>query len=83
MNGQMISDCWVKYKAVSDEGDVQNLCVLQRLIEMVKVRQDDIFMALGIMEKTYYDIQWRSQVLMLGGASTLKKAPPLATLLMI
>ena len=32
-------DCWVKYMAVSDEGAVQNLFMLQRLIEMVKVRK--------------------------------------------
>ena len=53
----MTSDrvCWVKYMAVSDEGAVQNLFMLQRLIEMVKVRKDDRVVAMGNMEKAYYD----------------------------
>ena len=33
----------------------QNLFILQRLIEMVKVRKKDIFVTLGDMEKAYYD----------------------------
>ena len=33
----------------------QNLFMLQRLIGMVKMRKDDLFVAFGDMEKTYYD----------------------------
>ena len=42
---------------VPDEGGVHNLFMLQRFIErvMVKVRKDYIFVALGNMEKAYYD----------------------------
>ena len=45
----------MKYKAVLDEGGVQNLFMLQRLIEIVKVMKDDIFLVLENMEKAYYD----------------------------
>ena len=41
MNGQNILDCWVKYKVLSDEGGVQCLCMLQRLIELVKAKKDE------------------------------------------
>ena len=36
--------------------------MLQRLIEMVKVRKDDIFVALGGMENAYYDRLYRKKL---------------------
>ena len=45
----------MKYMAVSDEGGVHTLFMLHRLIDMLKVRKDDICVALGNMEKAYYD----------------------------
>ena len=44
----MIVDCWVKYKAVSEDGGVQNLLMLQMLIEMMK---DTILVVFWDMEK--------------------------------
>ena len=55
MNEQKIVGFSLKYKASSEEGIIQNLCVLQRLINIVKVRKDDIFVAFGDMEKVYYE----------------------------
>ena len=52
MNGQI---CWMNYKAVSNEGGIQNLFMLQRLIEMVNAKKHDIFVAFGNIEKAYYD----------------------------
>ena len=50
----------MKYKAVSEERGIQNVFMLQRLIEMVKVRKDDIFLVFGGMEKSYYDrVNWK------------------------
>ena len=41
----------------------RNLSMLQRLIEMVKVRKDDIFVVLGDMEKAYYDrVNWKKLI---------------------
>ena len=57
MNEQKIVDCWMKYKAVSDELGGRNLSMLQRLIWIVKVMKNDIFIVLWDMEKPYYDIE--------------------------
>ena len=45
----------MKYKAVLDEGGIHDLFVLQWLIEMVKVRKDDIYLWRWDIEKAYYD----------------------------
>ena len=43
-------DCWVKFRVTSEEGGVQKM--LERLIEMVKGRNDEIFVFLD-MEEAY------------------------------
>ena len=42
-------ECWVKFKAGSED----NLFMLERLIEMVKGRKEEIFVAFLDMEKAY------------------------------
>ena len=51
----MIVECWVKFKAVSEEGGVQkiNLFMLERLIEMGKGRKEEICVEFLDMEKAY------------------------------
>ena len=44
-------ECSVKFKAVSEEGD--NLFMLERLIEMVKGKKEEIFVAFLDIEKVY------------------------------
>ena len=47
-------ECWVKFKAVSEEGGTEdNLFLLERLIEMVKGRKQEIFVTFLDMEKAY------------------------------
>ena len=51
-------DCWVKFKAASEEECVQKITfsMLERIIEMVKGRKDEIFVAFLDMEIAYHRV---------------------------
>ena len=45
--------CWVKYRAASEEGEEDNLLMQERLIEMLKGREQAIFLVFLYLYKAY------------------------------